>query len=134
MSQLSYDRDLDRNPANFQPLTPLAFLERAAESIRVKGEFVPIPYVEERLGTIPGLADLALWKKPGELVDDEVVLYMVADQVPIDAIRSVAAQLPAFMRPSHIAQVMAIPRDAAAGKVQRRLLHDQQVLSWTTLS
>ena len=31
MSQSSYDRDLDRNAANFQPLTPLAFLERAAE-------------------------------------------------------------------------------------------------------
>jgi carnitine-CoA ligase len=27
----------------------LRFLERAAESIRVKGEFVPIPFVEERL-------------------------------------------------------------------------------------
>ncbi|QTL01682.1 acyl-CoA synthetase [Aquabacter sp. L1I39] len=25
-----YDRDLDRNPANYQPLTPLGFLERAA--------------------------------------------------------------------------------------------------------
>src|SRR5208282_3928823 len=25
-----YDRDLDRNAANFQPLTPLTFLERAA--------------------------------------------------------------------------------------------------------
>src|SRR5215472_5756826 len=25
-----YDTDLDRNPANFQPLTPLSFLERAA--------------------------------------------------------------------------------------------------------
>ena len=25
-----YDRDLDRNPANFQPLTPLTFLERSA--------------------------------------------------------------------------------------------------------
>ena len=25
-----YDRDLDRNAANFQPLTPLSFLERAA--------------------------------------------------------------------------------------------------------
>ena len=25
-----YDKDLDRNPANFQPLTPLTFLERAA--------------------------------------------------------------------------------------------------------
>ena len=31
MSQSPYERDLDRNPANFQPLTPLAFLERAAE-------------------------------------------------------------------------------------------------------
>ena len=25
-----YDIDLDRNPANFQPLTPLSFLERSA--------------------------------------------------------------------------------------------------------
>jgi fatty-acyl-CoA synthase len=31
MSLSPYDRDLDRNPANFQPLTPLALLERAAE-------------------------------------------------------------------------------------------------------
>jgi len=31
MSQPSYECDLDRNAANFQPLTPLSFLERAAE-------------------------------------------------------------------------------------------------------
>src|SRR5262245_14064948 len=30
MAQNPYDTDLDRNPANFQPLTPLSFLERAA--------------------------------------------------------------------------------------------------------
>ena len=30
MARSPYDTDLDRNPANFQPLTPLAFLERAA--------------------------------------------------------------------------------------------------------
>jgi fatty-acyl-CoA synthase len=29
-ARTAYDRDLDRNPANFQPLTPLAMLERAA--------------------------------------------------------------------------------------------------------
>jgi len=29
MTTSPYDRDLDRNPANFQPLTPLTFLERA---------------------------------------------------------------------------------------------------------
>ena len=111
----------------------LTFLERAAESIRVKGEFVPIPFVEEQLGTIGELHDLALWKKPGELVDDDVVLYAVADELPIEKIRAVAEELPAFMRPSHVAQVHTIPRDAAAGKVQRRLLHGQDVLSWTTL-
>src|ERR1700747_3676908 len=31
MAQTPYDTDLDRNPANFQPLTPLAFLQRCAE-------------------------------------------------------------------------------------------------------
>jgi fatty-acyl-CoA synthase len=30
MANSPYDTDLDRNPANFQPLTPLGFLERAA--------------------------------------------------------------------------------------------------------
>jgi 3-(methylthio)propionyl---CoA ligase len=30
MAQSIYDRDLDKNPANFQPLTPLSFLARAA--------------------------------------------------------------------------------------------------------
>jgi acyl-CoA synthetase (AMP-forming)/AMP-acid ligase II len=112
----------------------LVFLERAAESIRVKGEFVPIPYVEQHLGTIADLTDLALWKVPGELVDDETVLYVVADEVPIEAIRTIAAGLPAYMRPSKVAQVRAIPRDAAAGKVQRRLLPEQEVVSWIPLA
>ena len=30
MTDSPYDRDLDRNPANFQPLTPITFLARAA--------------------------------------------------------------------------------------------------------
>src|SRR5690348_3367152 len=30
MAQTPYDTDLDRNPANYQPLTPLGFLARAA--------------------------------------------------------------------------------------------------------
>jgi acyl-CoA synthetase (AMP-forming)/AMP-acid ligase II len=112
----------------------LVFLERAAESIRVKGEFVPIPFVEERLGSIDELDDLALWKKSGELVDDEVVLYVVADPVPLGRIRDVSATLPAFMRPAHVVQIQEMPRDAAAGKVQRRLLDGQPVLSWIELS
>lgn len=30
MAQSPYNTDLDRNPENYQPLTPLTFLERAA--------------------------------------------------------------------------------------------------------
>ena len=30
MQRTPYDIDLDKNPANYQPLTPLSFLERAA--------------------------------------------------------------------------------------------------------
>jgi fatty-acyl-CoA synthase len=30
MAKTPYNTDLDRNPANYQPLTPLGFLERAA--------------------------------------------------------------------------------------------------------
>ena len=33
MAATPYDADLDRNPANYQPLTPLTFLERAAQRL-----------------------------------------------------------------------------------------------------
>jgi acyl-CoA synthetase (AMP-forming)/AMP-acid ligase II len=112
----------------------LVFLERAAESIRVKGEFVPIPFVEEHLSTLPGMADHAIWKRKGSLVDDEVVLYAVADRLPVDELRIRIAELPSFMRPAAVARVSALPRDAAAGKVQRRLLADHPVLEWVELA
>jgi crotonobetaine/carnitine-CoA ligase len=112
----------------------LVFLERAAESIRVKGEFVPIPYVENHLATVEGIDDHAVWKRKGPLVDDEVVLYAVADPLPVEALRRRIIELPAFMRPVAIARVAALPRDAAAGKVQRRLLAEHPVLDWVELS
>lgn len=111
----------------------LVFLERAAESIRVKGEFVPIPYLEGELGLIAGIEDLAVWKRPGELVDDELVLYAVAPELPVDALRDRIATLPGFMRPVAVARVDALPRDAAAGKVQRRRLPELTVEQWVTL-
>jgi acyl-coenzyme A synthetase/AMP-(fatty) acid ligase len=112
----------------------LVFLERAAESIRVKGEFVPIPFVENHLATLPGVVDSAIWKRTGALVDDEVVLYAVADPLPLDELRSRVAELPAFMRPAAVALVAELPRDAAAGKVQRRLLADHPVREWVELT
>jgi carnitine-CoA ligase len=111
----------------------LVFLERRTESIRVKGEFVPIPFVENHLAEVDGLHDLALWKRRGALVDEEVVLYAVADPLPLEQLCSKIAELPAFMRPVAVALVRALPRDAAAGKVQRQLLTERPVLDWIEL-
>lgn len=115
------------------PPGSLVFIERGAESIRVKGEFVPIPFVESRLAGLTGVADHAIWKRPGALVDDEVILFAVADRLPLDELRARIAELPSFMRPVAVARVRAIPRDAAAGKVQRRLLTADRAIEWVEL-
>lgn len=100
----------------------LVFIERRSEAVRVKGEFVPLSFVEERFTSIPGVDDAALWRRPSTLVDDELVLFLVATTVPVDAIRSRCDELPAFMRPSELVAVAEIPRDSGVGKVRRRLL------------
>jgi crotonobetaine/carnitine-CoA ligase len=108
------------------PFGNLVFIERQSESIRVKGEFVPIGYVEQRFATIDELDDVAIWRRASELVDDEIMLYITAESMPLDQIRSVSESLPKFMRPSAVARVDHIPRDTGVGKVRRRLL-DQSI-------
>ncbi len=112
----------------------LVFIERASESIRVKGEFVPISYVEQRFASVDGIDDVAVWRRSSELVDDEIVLYVVGSFIPTEAIKAVSRQLPAFMRPAAAARLAEIPRDSGVGKVRRRLLDDATVLEWADLA
>ena len=118
---------------SMEPNGDLIFVERSAESIRVKGEYVPIPTVEDRISPIFAIKDFALWKRPSALVDDEVVLYLVAESIPSQEISAAVIDLPKYMQPVAVARVQTIPRDAAAGKVQRRRLPDQEVLEWHTM-
>jgi crotonobetaine/carnitine-CoA ligase len=104
------------------PNGELVFVERRSESIRVKGEYVPIAFVEEQFSAIGQLQDLAVWRRTSDLVDDEVLLYVVCDDVPLDDIRRVAATMPQFMRPSTVVRVGVVPRDAGVGKVRRAWL------------
>ena len=111
----------------------LVFIERASESIRVKGEFVPIGYVEQRFASVDALDDVAVWRRSSDLVDDEIVLYVVGGAIPTDAILATSADLPPFMRPSAAARLAEIPRDSGVGKVRRRLLDEATVLEWVDL-
>ena len=106
----------------------LVFIERRSESIRVKGEWVPIGYVEQRFSSVDGIEDVAVWRRDSDLVDDEIVLYMTGPAIPTDAILATSADLPSFMRPSEVARVGDIPRDSGVGKVRRRLLGGVSVL------
>lgn len=101
----------------------LIFVERRADSIRVKGEYVPIEFVEQAFAAIEGVEDVAVTSRPDGLVDEQLVLY-VASSAPLDvaAIREVCEALPVFMRPRQVVRVSTIPRDLGVGKVLRRRL------------
>ncbi|MCY4425203.1 MAG: class I adenylate-forming enzyme family protein [Acidimicrobiaceae bacterium] len=111
----------------------LVFIERRSESIRVKGEFVPIGYVEQRFASVDGIDDVAVWRRDSDLVDDEIVLYMTGESIPTGAILATSADLPGFMRPTTVARVGDIPRDSGVGKVRRRLLGGVAVLEQADL-
>jgi crotonobetaine/carnitine-CoA ligase len=105
----------------------LVFIERAAESIRVKGEYVPIGFVEDHFAKLTGIHDLAVWREPSDLAgSDEVVLYVASDIIDLGTIQSARAQLPTFMRPSILVRIKEIPRDAGVGKIRRRSLADTE--------
>jgi crotonobetaine/carnitine-CoA ligase len=106
----------------------LVFIERQAESIRVKGEFVPIGYVEEHFGRLSSIDDVAIWRQESDLVDDEVALYAVGDGIDLAEVRAERERLPAFMRPAVLVRVKAIPRDDGVGKIRRRQLGDVERL------
>jgi crotonobetaine/carnitine-CoA ligase len=113
----------------------LVFIERAAESIRVKGEFVPIGFVEDHFAKRTGIQDLAIWREPSELAgSDAVALYVASDLVDVDTIRAARDELPAFMRPSVLVQVKEIPRDAGVGKIRRRSLADTERIETLVLT
>lgn len=100
----------------------LRFIERGAESIRVKGEYVPIPMVEAAYSGLSGVADVAVWKRPGPLGGDEVVLYTAPVLPEIEQVRAASEGLPGFMRAVAVVAVADIPRDDGVGKVRRTVL------------
>lgn len=102
----------------------LIFIERGSEAIRVKGEYVPIAFVEQRFAAIDGIHEAAVWRTDSALIDDDLLLFVVGDRLPAEEIRAVAQGLPSFMRPSTVTRIQEMPRDQGVGKLRRRELTD----------
>lgn len=100
----------------------LVFIERRSESIRVKGEYVPIAFVEGHFGKMAGIDDVAVWREASDLVDDLVILYVRGDPLDHGRLVSASLELPRFMRPARVIRLREIPRDEGVGKVRRREL------------
>jgi len=99
----------------------LVFIERMNEAIRVKGEYVPIEFVESTLTRCPSLGSFALWRKDSPTTGHEVVIYTQSSAVNVEEVRAVIATLPRFMRPNRVIRVAQLPR-TGVGKVQRMQL------------
>jgi O-succinylbenzoic acid--CoA ligase len=101
----------------------LEVVGRMAEVIVTGAEKVwPAP-IEEVLGTHPGIAEVAVWKRPDPVWGERVVAWVVPTSgVPlprIDELRElVSEQVAPWAAPRELVVVAALPR-AAGGKVRR---------------
>ena len=105
----------------------LSIIGRAREVIRTGGEAVSPGEVEAVLATHPGVAEVAVVGIPdtewGEVVCAVVVVAPGTAAPDVEALRATcAATLAPYKHPRRVVVVDRIPRTAATGQVQRRLL------------
>jgi fatty-acyl-CoA synthase len=103
----------------------LTIVGRARDVIRTGGETVSPSEVEAVVGTCPGVDDVAVIGMPhpewGEVVC--AVVSCAANAPSLDELRAHCdGKLARFKQPKRLEVVAAIPRTAATGQVQRRLL------------
>ncbi len=106
----------------------LVFTERRSESIRRKGEFVPISPTEEVLRAHPGVKDAAICGVRSEL-DEEVKACLVLKQGeepgPEEIIAYCEENLPRFAVPRYLEFLEELPRTPGTEKVQRYKLRER---------
>ncbi|MFA5489762.1 MAG: AMP-binding protein, partial [Candidimonas sp.] len=106
----------------------LHFYGRLGESIRVKGEFVPVQYLESLVREHPAVADCAAIGIASEIGDQDLVVFvqlrdgtsMAGDEL----IEFLKPRVPKFMVPKSVEFVAQFPRAPATLKIQKNKLLD----------
>ncbi|MFD8414653.1 amino acid adenylation domain-containing protein [Streptomyces sp. NPDC059650] len=110
--------------ARHLPDGQVEYLGRADDQVKVRGQRVEPAEVETALRAHPGIADAAVVGIPDPDQGAVLVAYVVPerDEVPPQRLRDhLAARLPDFMVPAHLASVPALPL-LGSGKVDRKAL------------
>jgi len=105
----------------------LVFTERRSESIRRKGEFVPIVHTEEVLRSHPKVKDAAICGVPSQM-DEHVKASIVLEEgehlTPEEMLAHCDQHLPAFAVPRFIEFLDELPRTPGTEKLQRYKLRE----------
>jgi acyl-coenzyme A synthetase/AMP-(fatty) acid ligase/rubrerythrin len=102
------------------------FAGREDSLVKIKGRWVNLVELEDRLGTgTPGLREAAAVCVPDDVGIDTVALFYaaaVSDQGAVEqALRERAAALPGYQRPAQLHRVDVLPRTATGKLLRRRL-------------
>lgn len=108
----------------------VTFIDRIKDCIRRRGENIAAGEVETALADLPGVAQVAAYAVPADIIggEDELMLAVVANNStnvdPREIGALAAARLPRFARPRYVEIVDTLPV-TSTGKVQRAVLRER---------
>jgi len=104
----------------------LHFHGRRGESVRVKGEFVPVEYLESMIRRHPLVEDCAVLGVASELGDQDLVVFVQKPENPAlsgeELVEFLLPRVPKFMLPKRVEFLVEFPRTPSTLKVQKNRL------------
>lgn len=109
----------------------LYFLGRREESIRVKGEFIPVDRLEAFMRSHPEILECAAVGVPSDIGEEDIKVYVQRRQgsplLPEDVIAHCQRSLPEFMIPRYLEFVDDFPMASSAMKIQKVKLKERGI-------
>jgi len=109
----------------------LYFVGRVEESIRVKGEFIPVDRLESCIRSHPDVLECAAVGVPSDIGEEDLKLYIQLHQKaslrPEDIAKHCEENLPKFMVPRYIEFVDGFPMASSAMKIQKVKLKERGI-------
>ncbi|MGL4438625.1 MAG: Pls/PosA family non-ribosomal peptide synthetase, partial [Bosea sp. (in: a-proteobacteria)] len=103
----------------------IAFHGRIDDQVKIRGFRVELGEIEAKLADEPGISQAAVVLRQDDGID-KLVAFLVAEPgttIDRNTLRTaLRTKLPPYMIPGHWEQVMELPRLAASGKIDRKLL------------